>query len=122
MGQDITQEWLADLAEEAAQYREAYRRALDAEKDSLRRRLLERNMMDKQSQLACLRRLGATERDSVPEEEGEAVSVRVLLYNEIENQSVYAALHSCLGPGEDMEQIRLKQQQIVQRLTAYLIL
>ena len=45
----------------------------------------------------------------------------MLLYNEIENEAVYAALEENLGESADSRKLRLKQRQIIERLMVYLI-
>ncbi|MBQ7916987.1 MAG: hypothetical protein IJ315_09435 [Firmicutes bacterium] len=118
--EQVMMEWLGDLAQEAVQYGRAYAQVLEEEQEPLKRRLLERSMLDKQAQLRCLQQLGAvvTEMDA---DSSEPISMKLLLYNEIENQAVYRSLELCLGVNPHIQQICAKQQQIVQRLTAYLI-
>ena len=113
-------EWLGDLAEETVQYSRVYEKALEQESDPLKRRLLERNMLDKQAQLKCLQQMGGVV-NGMENEQSAPISFKLLLYNEIENQAVYRSLEECLGSSPCTRQIRAKQLQIVQRLTAYLI-
>ena len=117
MDSGIRQEWLNDLEEEAAMYQKIYRERLSEAADPLKRRLLERNMMDKQAQIRCLRAIGARGGRSQDSEE-EQIPWDLLLYNEIENQSTYAALAAWK---KEAETVLEKQRQIVQRLIAYLI-
>ena len=117
MEDGVRQEWLCDLEEEAVQYREIYRARLSDVMDPIKRRLLERNMMDKQAQIQCLRALGARSR-AAEEPEEERISWDLLLYNESENQSTYAALAAWR---KEAEPILAKQRQIVQRLMAFLL-
>ena len=46
MEDGVRQEWLCDLEEEAVQYRKIYHARLSDVMDPIKRRLLERNMMD----------------------------------------------------------------------------
>ena len=117
MEDGIRQEWLCDLEEEAIQYREIYRARLAEVIDPIKRRLLERNMMDKQAQIQCLRALGAQGRVGETSE-AETIPWDLLLYNEIENQSTYAALAAWQ---KEAEPILVRQGQIVQRLMAFLL-
>ena len=117
MEDGVRQEWLCDLEEEAVQYREIYRVRLSDVIDPIKRRLLERNMMDKQAQIKCLRALVAKGR-AAEEPEEERIPWDLLLYNEIENQSTYAAL---VAWQKEAEPILAKQRQIVQRLIAFLL-
>ena len=117
----MRQEWLEDLAEEARQYKTVYRELLERTREPLKKRLMEKNMLDKEAQLRCLQRMGSglgtpTEEDSQTE-----IAPKVLLYNEIENEAVYAALEENLGESPDSRKLRLKQRQIIERLMEYLI-
>ena len=91
MQRDTMIQWLSDLAEEARQYAQVYHTWLEAGRgeNPVKRRLLERNMMDKQAQLEIFRRMGALNCNSAQEEEPQQVPADLLLYNEIENLAVY---------------------------------
>ena len=55
----MRQEWLEDLAEEARQYKTVYRELLEKTREPLKKRLLEKNMLDKEAQIRCLQRMGS---------------------------------------------------------------
>lgn len=116
----MRQEWLEDLAEEARQYKTVYRELLEKTREPLKKRLLEKNMLDKEAQIRCLQRMGSG--NGTPAEDPQTeIAPEVLLYNEIENEPVYAALEENLGESADSRKLRLKQRQIIERLMVYLI-
>lgn len=123
MQRDTMIQWLSDLAEEARQYTQVYHAWLEAGRagNPVKRRLLERNMMDKQAQLEIFRRMGALSYDGAQEEEPQQVPADLLLYNEIENLAVYQALVQKAGDSPDGRMLLIKQLQIIQRLEAYQI-
>ena len=116
----MRQEWLEDLAEEARQYKTVYRELLEKTREPLKKRLLEKNMLDKEAQIRCLQRMGSGNGILAEDPQAE-VAPEVLLYNEIENEAVYAALEENLGESADSRKLRLKQRQIIERLMVYLI-
>lgn len=121
MQDDTMRQWLSDLAQEAQQYRRVYEAWLEAGRAEgpVKRRFLERNMMDKQAQLEILKRMGAADFSDPSEEENPGeVSADLLLYNEIENLTVYEALALKAGDSPDSRMLLIKQLQIVQRLEA----
>ncbi len=117
----MRQEWLEDLAEEARQYKIVYRELLEKTREPLKKRLLEKNMLDKEAQLRCLQRMGSGSGTLAEEDSQAEIAPEVLLYNEIENEAVYAALEENLGESADSRKLRLKQRQIIERLMLYLI-